>query len=142
MLVADLAENLLQHVFERDHAGNGAELVHHHRQMRVAAAELVHKLVERFGFRHHQRLAHIAPQAERARGLAAVGRGLALLPGAHQVLVVHDADDVLRAAVVHRKARVLVLERQAEQLVQAGVHRHRDDVDPRHHDLARVDCGR
>ena len=30
LLVFDFPENLLEHVFHRDQAGDGAELVHHH----------------------------------------------------------------------------------------------------------------
>ena len=40
---------------------------------------------------------------------------------------------------IHRQARILVLQRQAQQLVQPGVHRDRDDLPARRHDLARVD---
>ena len=37
VLVADLAENLFEHVLQRHQSGDGAELIHHHRQMRVAS---------------------------------------------------------------------------------------------------------
>ena len=139
MLVADFAEHLLQHVLQRHHAGDGPEFVHHHRQMGVVVAEFVHQLVQRLGLGHHQHLAQVAPQTERNRGLAAIGGVLPFAPDAHQILVVDESDDVLGLALVNRNARILVFERDAQKLVQGRVGGHRDDVDSRRHDLARVD---
>ena len=50
-----------------------------------------------------------------------------------------ESDDVLRLSFIHRDPRILVFERYAEKLVQTGVGRHGDYVDPRRHDLAGVD---
>ena len=60
MLVADLAENLFEHVFERHQSGDGAEFVHHHGQVRVLFAKFVDQLIQRLGFGHHQRVAQEA----------------------------------------------------------------------------------
>ena len=61
---------------------------------------------------------------------------LALLPDAHQILVVDGADHMLRLAFIHRQAGILVLQEQAKDLVQGRGGGHRDDLD------ARDDLGR
>jgi len=109
VLVAHLAEDLLQHVGERDQSGHRAELVHHQRHVRVVRPEFSHQLVHWLGFGNHQRLPEKAAQAERARGAMAIVRETAFVPNAHQVFVVDDARNLLGAIIVHRNARELVL---------------------------------
>jgi hypothetical protein len=53
VFIRDFAEHLLEHIFERNQSGDGAELVHHHCKMRVFLAEFIHQLMERLGLRHH-----------------------------------------------------------------------------------------
>ena len=65
VLVAYLAENLLQNICESHQSGHGAKFVHDQRHVRVMRAELVNKLVYRLGFGNHQRLSKKAAQTER-----------------------------------------------------------------------------
>ena len=48
-----------------------------------------------------------------------------------------NADDVFGLLFVNRQARILVIDEKAEDLVEIGVGRHRNDGVARHHDLSR-----
>ncbi len=138
MLVADGAENLLEHVLQRHEAHDSAELVHHHGHVFVRVAELVDQLVQRFGLRRHQRFAEHALQPERPqRALLLVG-GPTLFPDPHHVFVVDIPDDVLGIALIDGQAGVLMFPHEPEDLVQTGVHRHGHYGVARDHDFPRV----
>ena len=64
MLISDIAEDLFQHIFERDQSSNGSELIDHESHVGVVDAEFINELIERLGFRHNQGLAKEAAQAE------------------------------------------------------------------------------
>ena len=100
--------NLLQHVFHRQHAHDGAEFVHHHGHVRAALAELLQHLRQRLGLRHHQVAAQQPADAKSAAGAAAADGLAALLPNRQQVFVMQNADDLFRRAFVNRQARMLL----------------------------------
>ena len=70
VLVLDLAENLFQHVFERDDARRTAELVDHHGDVGAVLDEVFQQRLQRHGLRHeigrHQHLPQIGRLAEQA----------------------------------------------------------------------------
>ena len=52
MLVVDLADDLLHHVFHGDDARRSTVLVHHHRHVRAFFLHLAQQVVDRLGFGH------------------------------------------------------------------------------------------
>ena len=94
-LVLDLADDLLEHVLDRDQAGGVAELVDHDRQVVAVGAEVAQQLVQALALGHE----HRRPQQ---RAQVQLGRALQL----EQVLGHQDADDVVALALVDREARV------------------------------------
>ena len=117
VLVADIAEDLLQNVFQSDQAGDSSELIHHQRQVSVALAEFVDQLIEWFGLGHHHRLTDEAAQAKGPGGAAAIVRESALVPNAHQIFVVDNPDDLFGAVFINRNARKLVFGHHRQHLI-------------------------
>ncbi len=69
-LIFDFADQLLQHVFDADHAGGRAELIDHHGEMAAAVLELVQQIGQRLGFGNHQNVSHdVADRQRRRRGM-------------------------------------------------------------------------
>ena len=103
VLVLDVADDLLQHVLDRDEARHAAVLVDDDRDVVAVGAELAQQHVEALRLRHEhrgpQRLAQV--EALRVRVVA------------QQLLREQDADDVVLVLADHREARVLGLERRA-----------------------------
>ena len=56
--VFDLAHNLFQHVFHRDHTGGGPELIYYDRQVTFAIFELFQQFSQDFGLGDHQHIVH------------------------------------------------------------------------------------
>ena len=137
VLVFDAAHELLEHVFHGQHAGDGAELIHHHRHVRMAGAEFFEQLRKRLGLGHHQVRPQQAPDAKRAARAACADGVAPLFPNRQQIFVVQNADDLFRLLFLHRQARMLFLDHGAQHLVERGFGVDGDDIVARHHDLAR-----
>ena len=65
-LVFDFADDLFEHVFHSEQAGDRSEFIHDQRHVGVLLAKLLQHLHERFGFGHDQRLAHDVREIETA----------------------------------------------------------------------------
>ena len=100
VLVDDLADQLLDEVLERDQAGGAAVLVDDDRHVELLGLHLAQQLGDPLGLGH-----------ERAPGGASSRTGVvapAVALGAHEVLGVDDADDVVDALADDRDAAVAV----------------------------------
>ncbi len=100
MLVADVADDLLQQIFNRDQARDAAILVDDDAHVLLFALHLAQQFVAAFGLRHKHR-----------RPLdAGHGAGSRLFIGnLQQVVRKGDAGDVVERAGVNRYARVVML---------------------------------
>src|ERR1017187_2183562 len=136
VLVFDPADNLFQHVFHGQHADDGAELIDDHGQVRAAGAELIKHLRSGLGFGHEHHRPQQAADAEGAAGTAAADGAPPLLPDRQQILIVQQADDLLGRSLIHREARMLLLDHGVQHLVESGVAGNRNDIVARHHDFA------
>ncbi len=103
--VFDVADDLFQHVFHRDQAGDAAVLVDDDGLVVAAGAELVQQHVQALGFRNEHGRAH-----QRAHFDAGFQHA------AQQVLGQQDADDVVAVAFVDGKARVRGLDDRGDQM--------------------------
>jgi hypothetical protein len=108
--VLDLADDLLEHVLDREQPGGVAELVDHDRQVVAVAAELAQQLVEVLRFGHE----HRGPQQRAQVQL----RGALQL---EEILGHQRAQDVLALAFVDGEARVAGADHGGQQLVVGGV---------------------
>ena len=125
VLVLDLADDLLDHVFDRHQPVDAAELVDHHRDMGARLAHLHQEIEDRQRRRHEQHLA----QQRRELGLAPLGdRG-------QHVLDVDEADHVVERFAIDRHARVALLDHAAHHIGERRLDVERHDVDARHHDV-------
>ena len=70
----DRTDHLFQHVLHGDQADDRAELIHHHRHVRPAGAELLEHLRERLGLGHDDVRPHQAAHAERPARTAGADR--------------------------------------------------------------------
>ena len=76
VLVVDLADDFLEHVFDRHQPGDAAVFVEHDGDVRAALLEQLQQVVDRLGFGHEQRLAQqfgAAAAAARPAPLASSG---------------------------------------------------------------------
>ena len=128
-LVLDLADDLLDHVLQRDHAAHPAVLVEDGRQVDLLGEHAVEQPVEGQGLRHEGEVPGHA--LERFEGLGA----------AEQVLDVDHADDPVERAVAQGEAGVAALPRDLEVGLERLLGVEIDHVGPRHHDLPRHAVG-
>ena len=126
-LVADVAEQLRQHVLERQQAGGAAELVDDQRLMRAPLAKLAQDAIGGDALVD-------ASASARIRSASVVVAALGDEP-AHEVLRVQDADDVVDRVAVDGQPRVRALRDDADDLVERRVDVERGDLAPRHHQL-------
>ena len=110
VLVANLADEFLDHVLDRDEARGAAVLVDHHGELKAPLLELPQQVDDALGLRHERGRAH--DLADRARPVR-FSRCL------DQVLHHDESDDVVEVLGVHRQARVLLLADEAPQIVDA-----------------------
>src|SRR5581483_4179075 len=136
VLALDAADQLLNHIFDSQHADDGAELIHHQRDMRPALPKLLEHLSEWFGLGDHQMAAHEPCDAKGEARAAGPDGAAAFLPDREQVLVVQNADNLFGRSFVHGQSRVALLNHGTEDLIEAGGSSYRDDVIARHHDFA------
>ena len=110
VLVADLADDLLEQILERHQAGSPAVLVHHDRHLHLLPLELLEELGDALGLRHEGGRAH--QRGERRRR---AGREV------DQVLHEDDAEDVVQVLLVDGETGVLLLAEPRAQLIERGV---------------------
>ena len=127
VLVADLADDLLEQVLERHQPGRPAVLVDHDRHLHLAALEFLQELGHALGLGHEHRRTHEA----RDRLPVRVRFG-----DEDQVLDEDDALDVVEILVEDRDARILLLAEERPQLAESRIRRDGNDVWTRRHDLA------
>ena len=90
VLVGDLADDLLERVFDRHDARNAAVFVEHHGDVVAAPLKLLQQIVDGLRLGHEERLAQKLRPAARG-SLVRLGQF------GEQVLRVQDADDVVGA---------------------------------------------
>ena len=127
VLVVYLADDLLQHVLDRDQPGHAAVLVDHDRHVVARLAELAQQDVQALGF---------GDQHRRAQQLAHAHRGSAGQGAAQQVLGQQDAEHLVLVLAVHGEAGMAGFDHLREHLVVAGVDRQRDHLRTRDHRVA------
>ena len=110
VLIADVADDLLEHVFDRDQAGHAAVLIHDDRHVVMADAELLEQHVEALALRNEHGRAQALLDVEVL--LAAFGEI------AQQVLGEQDADDLVAILADHRKARVTRLDHDRQDFLR------------------------
>ena len=123
--VAQLAEQLLEQVFECDQPEQLAIFVDHECELEAAPAHLVEQFAERLARRHEVGLADQPLQARR-RGLQAPR---------DQILGPQHAHDVVGIAAVDGNARVMAVGDFGDDAVDGGVEVEREDALAWRHDL-------
>jgi hypothetical protein len=104
--------------------------------VRAAGAELIEHLRGGLGFGNEHDWPQQAVDAEGAAGAAAANGSSPLFPHRQQVLIVQQADDLLRRPLMHGQARMLLFNHGVQHLVQGGGARNRDDIVARYHYFA------
>ena len=125
MLVLDLADDLLDHILDRDQPVDAAELVDHHRDMGARLAHLHEQVEDRHRRRDEQ---HLAQHRRRLR-LAALG------DRAEHILDMDEADHVIERLAIDRNARMTLLDHAFDDLGKRRLDIERDDIDARHHHI-------
>jgi len=130
VLVADLTDDFLEHVLDREQPRDAAVLVHHEGHVVVADAELLKQDVEALAFGDE----HRGPQA-----LADVELPFpALREVAQQVLGEQDSGDLVAVLAYDREARVPGLDDDRQDALGRLVALDHDHLRARHHDVANL----
>ena len=124
--IANLAEQLLEHVFQRHQAEQLAELVDHQRHPHPLAADLVEQFSQRLARRNEDRRPDDAIDARWSRVEAP----------ADQILRIEHADDIFRAAAINRDAREMAMDDLPENVIGRRVDVEHEDAIARRHDVA------
>ena len=132
-LVLDLADDLLDHVLERDDPLHVAVLVDDDRHVLARPPELGQERGDVLGLRDDVR----RPQDLLDRDLG----DATLVHRLQQVAQVQDADDVLGRLPVDREPRVRRVEHLAQALLRRHVRGDDDHLGPRHHHVGRLLVG-
>ena len=128
MLVLDLADDLLDHVLDRHQALGAAEFVDDDGEVDPLGAHAREQLDHAHRFGDEQRFAHQRVDRAVARRVDA---------GDEHVLDVDHADHLIEALAIDRQPAVAGIGEGADELVEADVARHRDDVAAGDADVAR-----
>ncbi len=124
-LVFDLAKHLLEEILGGDHAADCAEFVDYKGDVRRLGPQIVQHQMEFAAFRHDWSFADDRTQVER-RHRSAPEIGLPPLgPIVEHVFDVDDSDQILRAALVDRQARVTRFAHHLKNLINGGMPRRR-----------------
>ena len=126
VLVANLADNLLEQILDRDQPGGAAVLVDDKRALRLLPLELLQELRHALGLGHHDGGAH-----ERRDCPVVFGRA-----EEDEILDEHEPCDVVEALFVDRKPRVLLLAKERAELADRRAFPDGDDIGPRRHHFA------
>jgi hypothetical protein len=130
MLVLDLADDLLDEIFDRHQPLGSRILVQHDRQMGTGGAHLRQQIQHAHRFGHVARLAD--QPGDRVGGRAAAGED------AEHVLDMDHADHVIQALAIYRQPAVSGLGKGGDQIGERDRLLYGDDVRPRHADPAHV----
>src|SRR5699024_9333022 len=123
-----LADDLLDHVLDRDDPLGGAELVDHDGDPEAFVTHLAQEFVDVFRFGNVEGGLNEVAEFEVAR--------LAVVALSHQIPDVDDADHVVEAALRDRKPGVTAVDTGLDRLVDGCVDGHRRHVESgRHHFL-------
>jgi len=133
VLVADVPDELLDDVFERDDARGPAVLVDHDGHLEAERAELDEKGSEVHGLRHARGVHH-------ERG----GRDLRApcVRDPDRAAQVHEAHDVVARVTDHREPRVTGLSRALDDVGRGRVPPKHDEPGPVRHDVDRREPGK
>ena len=141
VLVADVADDLLDDVLQRDDAARAAELVHDDREVEATRLHLPQELANLVGLRDEEDRAPDDPIEGAVRlalpAVARASRRQRALQDAEEILRVEDALDLIDAVAIDGVAAVAALHDDVEHLVERGVDLDRLHLRPRHHHLAR-----
>ena len=129
VLVADLADDLLQHVLQGDDPGGASVLVDHDHHVGLFEAHLVEQLVDLLLLRHG------VDGPQQALDPELIGTGAAH-ENAEQVLGVDQPDDVVDVLLVDRKPGMALALDDLGDLLQAGALLDGDHVGAGDHHLA------
>src|SRR5208283_4350105 len=127
VLIAALADDLFDQIFDRDQATDTAVLINHDGHANIVALHLAQQFAPQLGFGNE---VHI--------GFHQVANGLAVrldIGNLQQVLGIDDAFDVIDIALVHRYARVGMFLHQIRKFVDRRADWNSDDLRPRRHNL-------
>ena len=128
VFVFDFTDDLFEHVFDGEQAGDAAVFVDHEREVIAVAAKFAQQHIQPLGFGDEDRRAQHRAQRETV-----------LLVIAQQVFGEQDADHVVARAVIDRKARVRGADHERNDLLGRRI-----DIDHVHlraldHDVARAE---
>src|SRR5215469_715550 len=123
--IFDIADQLLEDVFDRDHARGRAKLVDHYREMTPTLFEFGEQFRQNLGLGNYDHVVHDLPDlhASDARGCGLPEVAQAQPHPAHKVLIVENADDVFWAAlrVVDRDAGMLAFDHPGKCIIELKV---------------------
>ncbi len=130
VFVLDVADDLLQHVFDGDQAGHAAVFIDDDGDVVAVDAEVAQQHVQPLGFgNEHGRAQHVAHVEAFVRVVA------------QQVLGQQDADDVVAAALVDGEARMRGLLDEGDEFGGRVGDVDRVHLRARDHDVARAQVG-
>ena len=131
VLVGDLPDNLLEHILDRHQACDRPVLIDQQHHMDPVALHVAQQRVQRFGVRDECSFAHHVGH----RGVPSpVGR---IVRALHEILEVHDADDVVDVLADHRDSRMPAAYCQRRGLTCCFIAFDPDHFGARHHHLPR-----
>src|SRR5215469_15222963 len=120
-----IADQLLEDVFDRDHARGRAKLVDHDREMTPTLFEFGEQFRQNLGLGNYDHVVHDLPDlhASDARGGGLPEVAQAQSHPAHKGIIVENADDVFRAAlrVVERGAGVWASDQLGKCIIELKV---------------------
>ncbi len=131
VLVADLADDLLEQILDRHQPGGAAVFVDDDRDLHLLALELLQHLRNALGFGHERRRPDQPLQIPIEPHRPGFGAG-----ETNQVLHEHHAGDVVEILGVDGDAGILLLAKQRAEIVERGVGPNRHHVRPRRHHFA------
>ena len=127
MLVADVADNLFQQIFDRHKARDSAILVDHDAHVLFLALHLAQQFVAPFSLRHKDRRLLNARNGSASRFLIA---------NLQQIMRKRDPRNGVKRALVHRHTRKVMLLQHFKKALDSDRLRNREDLRTRRHHLA------
>src|SRR5216684_90580 len=109
VLVADLADDLLEEILDRHEPSRAAVFVHHDRHLRLLTLKLLQELRHALALRYDGRRPH--KWGDRLRVIQS-----ARVITRHQIFHEDEPGDVVEAVLEHREPRILLLAKQRAQL--------------------------
>ena len=132
VFVVDFADDFLEHILDRDQAGQTAIFVDHDGHVIARQAELLEQDVQALGFGNHR---HRPQQA------AEIARRRAFDEALEQILGQKNADDLVRVVAMHGETRVTRFDHVANDLGQGRVGRQQNHLPTRQHDVGNGQVG-